>query len=57
MAGAGVSTTLSTVLTFDTSNIYLATVTPTVASGLTGGGYHHLMANNTNAYVAFPAEL
>jgi hypothetical protein len=57
ISGSATSTNLSSVLTFDTSNIYLATVTPTVASGLTGGNYFQLAANNTNAYVGFPAEL
>jgi hypothetical protein len=57
ISGSATSTNLSSVLTFDTSNIYLATVTPTVASGLTSGNYFQLAANNTNAYVGFPAEL
>jgi hypothetical protein len=55
--GSGTSTDLSDVLTLDSSDLYMATLDSPVASGLTAGGFHQLVANNANAYVGFSAEL
>jgi hypothetical protein len=49
---------LTASITSTEQNKYLPTVTVTVSSGLTTGGFYYLGANNsTSGYIGFSAEL